>query len=231
MYCMNCGVKLADTEVRCPLCGITAYHPQLHRQEARPLYPPRRAEQPQVNARAALIVVSMAMLLAFLITLLCDLRINDAVTWSGFVMGALILGYVTLVLPYWFRKRDARVFIPVTFVAVAGYLWYIAFAVGGGWFWSFALPVTAFFGVLATAMTWLLKLLGGKALVIFGGAFVVLGVAMPGLEYLIYATFHLPKFSFWSVYPMTALVLLGALLVFLFLNDQARETMERKFFI
>lgn len=231
MYCMNCGVKLADTEVRCPLCGITAYHPQLHREEARPLYPPRRADQPQVNARAALIVVTMAMLLPFLVTMLCDLRINGAVTWSGFVMGALVLGYVMLVLPFWFRKRDERVFIPVSFAAVSGYLWYINFAVGGGWFWSFALPVTAFFGLLTTAMAWLMKLLRSKGLVIFGGAFIALGAAMPGLEYLIYTTFHLPKFSFWSVYPLTALVLLGALLIFLYLNDHARETMERKFFI
>ncbi len=231
MYCMNCGVKLADTEVRCPLCGITAYHPEIHRSEARPLYPPRRAEQPRVNGRAALIVVTMAMLLPFLVTMLCDLRINNAVTWSGIVMGALVLGYVMLVLPFWFRRRDARVFVPVSFAAVAAYLWYINFAVAGNWFWSFALPVTAFFGLLATAMAWLLRLLRGKELVIFGGAFALLGLAMPGMEYLIYATFDLPRFSFWSLYPLTVLVLLGALLIFLFINDRARETMERKFFI
>lgn len=231
MYCVNCGVKLGDTESRCPLCGMEAYHPQLPRQSVRPLYPPRRTAQPQVNARAALIVVSVAMLLPFLVTMLCDLRINDTITWSGYVMGALALGYVLAVVPFWCRRRDERVLLPADFVAVAGYLWYVNFAVGGGWFSSFALPVTAFFGALVTGMACLLRLLRGKELVVFGGAFILLGMAMPGLEFLIYHTFSLPKFAFWSVYPLLTLVLLGALLVFLFLNDRARESMERKFFI
>ena len=231
MYCMNCGVKLADSEVRCPLCGFAAFHPQLQRQETRPLYPPRRADQPQVNRRAALIVASMSMLLAFLITMLCDLRINGTITWAGFVMGALLLAYVMLVLPFWFRKQDPRVFIPVSFAGACGYLWYINYAVGGQWFYGFALPVTAFFGIFLTALVWLLIRIRGKSLLIFGGAFLTLGCAMPGLEYLICTAFRLPKFSFWSVYPLTALVLLGALLIFLYLNDHAREIMERKFFI
>ena len=39
MYCANCGVKLADTENRCPLCGTEAYHPDIERPEVDPLYP------------------------------------------------------------------------------------------------------------------------------------------------------------------------------------------------
>ena len=29
MYCVNCGVKLADSERVCPLCGTKAYHPDI----------------------------------------------------------------------------------------------------------------------------------------------------------------------------------------------------------
>ena len=31
MYCVNCGVKLADTEQFCPLCGVKALHPDVER--------------------------------------------------------------------------------------------------------------------------------------------------------------------------------------------------------
>ena len=29
MYCIKCGVELADTEKQCPLCGTLVYHPEL----------------------------------------------------------------------------------------------------------------------------------------------------------------------------------------------------------
>ena len=37
MYCIQCGVKLADTEKTCPLCATVVYHPQLERPHAEPL--------------------------------------------------------------------------------------------------------------------------------------------------------------------------------------------------
>ena len=29
MYCIKCGVRLADTERSCPLCGTVCFHPDL----------------------------------------------------------------------------------------------------------------------------------------------------------------------------------------------------------
>ena len=37
MYCVKCGVQLADTEKSCPLCGTRVYHPDLVQAEATPL--------------------------------------------------------------------------------------------------------------------------------------------------------------------------------------------------
>ena len=45
MYCINCGVKLADSEKRCPLCGTVPYHPDIVRQEGQALYPQDRYPQ------------------------------------------------------------------------------------------------------------------------------------------------------------------------------------------
>ena len=39
MYCANCGVKLADTEKKCPLCGVMAFHPDIVRPEGESFYP------------------------------------------------------------------------------------------------------------------------------------------------------------------------------------------------
>ena len=42
MYCIRCGVKLADTEKVCPLCETVVYHPEIERQDGEPLYPINR---------------------------------------------------------------------------------------------------------------------------------------------------------------------------------------------
>ena len=43
MYCVKCGVELADSQRVCPLCGTRVFHPDIPRTPADPPYPPDRA--------------------------------------------------------------------------------------------------------------------------------------------------------------------------------------------
>lgn len=232
MYCINCGVKLADTEKQCPLCGTVPFHPDIDRPEAESLYPKDKFPQPQqVSPKGAMVVVTTLFLMPLLITLLCDLQINAKVTWSSFVIGALLVGYVIFALPGWFVRPNPVIFVPCGFGAVGLYLWYINFAVDGDWFLGFAFPVVACVGFIVTAVVTLLRYVRRGKLYIYGGALIAFGAFMPLMEYLINLTFDKTRFVAWSLYPLIALVLLGAMLIFLALCRPARETMERKFFI
>lgn len=231
MYCINCGVKLADTETRCPLCGVRVIHPDILREEAEPLYPPHRAPAPPARSRVAQIVATTFTVMALVITLMIDLHLHDAVTWSGFVAGALAVGYIWFVLPLWFRRPNPVIFVPCGFAAAALFLLYIDLATGGAWFLSFALPVTAFAGVVVTAAVTLLKYLHRGRLYVIGGACVAIGAFMPLLEFLLYLTFDLQRFGVWFMYPLTVLVLFGGMLLLLAICRPAREMMERKFFL
>lgn len=231
MYCVNCGAKLADTEKQCPLCAVPAFHPDMLRQEEEPLYPQFRYPVPQVRSQAVMIVATTLFLLPFFITLLCDLQITGGVTWSGFVMGGLLVGYTGLVLPFWFHKPNPVIFVPVWFSVVAVYLLYINLATGGNWFLPFAFPVVGCVGFIVTAVVVLLRYVPQGKLYIIGGALLALGAFMPLMEFLICITFELSKFTAWSFYPLIVLVLLGGMLIFLAISKPARETMERKFFI
>ena len=231
MYCIKCGVKLADNQKACPLCETVVFHPEIMPTDDDPLYPVQRHPAPQVQSRAALVVVTTLFLLPLLITALCDLQLNDAITWSGYVIGALAVSYVMLVLPYWFRRPNPVIFGPCGFAAVGLFLLYISIATGGGWFLSFAFPVTGAVGLIVTTVVALLKYVGKGALYIFGGALLALGAFMPVMELLLNLTFGFPQRLIWSVYPLVALVLLGGMLIFLAICRPARETMERKFFL
>lgn len=231
MYCIKCGVKLADTEKQCPLCQTDVFHPDIKQKEATPLYPQSRYPAPQVNTRAAQIVLTTLFLISALITALCDLHISGSITWSGYVIGALVLGYVMLVLPLWFRRPNPVIFVPCSFATLGLYLLYIDLVTPGCWFLSFGLPVVGFMGAVITAVVTLCRYVRRGYLYILGGALAAFGAFMPLMGYLINLTFFTPRFAFWALYPMTSLVLLGGMLIFLAICRPARETMQRKLFI
>lgn len=230
MYCVRCGVELADTESRCPLCGTVVYHPELQQKEGERLYPEKDRPQ-RGRSRWLPIVLSAVTLLAMLIVLLCNLQISGAVTWSGFVLGALILGYVIAVLPTWFSKPNPVIFVPCGFAATALYLLYISVITEGRWFLCFALPVTGGIGLIVTAVVTLLRYVKKGKLYIFGAASILLGIFVMVVEWLIHTVFYGGWMIGWSLYPLVVLAVLGGFLIFLAICRPARESMERKFFL
>ena len=231
MYCIKCGVKLADTEKRCPLCGTVPFHPDFPAKEGEYLYPPDRYPGQQVSRKGILGAVTILLMIPVLITLICDVSLHGRVTWSGYVMGAIGLAYVAAVLPNWFRRPNPVIFVPCGFAAVGLYVLYIDLATGGGWFLSFGLPVVGFVGALVTAVVTLTRYVRRGLLYIYGGALIALGAFLPVMELLMVYSFRLPGFTGWSLYPLVALALMGGAMIFLAICRPARETMERKMFL
>ena len=129
MYCIKCGVKMADTEPKCPLCGTAVCHPDFIGIEATPLYPTHRVPKTHSNSK----VLSGALIILFLIPLLvclvADWQANGRLDWFGYVAGAAIVVYVALILPLWFRKPNPVIFVPCNFATVGLYLMYINFVI------------------------------------------------------------------------------------------------------
>ena len=232
MYCIKCGVELADSEKRRPLCGTPVFHPDLPRNLTEPPYPAdRRIRREDVNRSGILFVLTVVALLPAILSLLCDWRINGTIVWSGYAAGAIGLLYVMIVLPLWFRHPNPVIFVPVDFAAIGLYLLYIDFATGGHWFLSFAFPVTGAIGLLVTAVVVLTRYLHGGWLYIYGGAFILAGGLAVLIEFLINLTFQLHETFFWSFYPLAAGVILGLMLIVIAICKPLRESLQRKFFL
>ena len=230
MYCIKCGVKLSDSEKSCPLCGVRVWHPDLEQPKGENLYPKNRFPDDR-STLLAQAIVSALFLLPMLVTPLCDMQFSGGITWSGYVIGALLLTYVVAVLPSWFKKPNPVIFVPCGFAAVALFLHYVNFTVGGSWFWTFALPLVGTLCGIVTAVVTLLRYVRGGRLYIFGGAFLALGASMLLMEFLINLTFGIGRFLAWSLYPLIVLCLIGGLLIFLAICSPARENLERKTFL
>lgn len=231
MFCVKCGVALANSEKVCPLCGTRVFHPDLPCGSGEPPYPPAEYLNEEVSRVGALFVVTVCMLLPAVISVLVDWRVNGGIVWSGFVLGGLALLYVLAVLPLWFKRPNPVIFVPVDFAAIALFLLYVNYATGGHWYLSFALPVTGAAALLVCAMVTLLKYLPGAALYICGGALILSGGLAVLVEFLLNLTFGLHDTFLWSIYPLAVGVVLGAMLLVIAVSKPLRRSLHRKFFL
>lgn len=232
MYCIKCGAELADSEKKCPLCGTTVFHPDIPRRLADPPYPADHRIRPEdVNRSGLLFVLTVVALLPAVICLLCDWRINGMIVWSGYASGAIVLAYVLIILPLWFRHPNPVIFVPVDFTAIGLYLLYINCATGGHWFLSFAFPVTGAIGVLVSAVVALTHCLHAGYLYIYGGGLILGGGLAVLIEFLLNVTFHTHEGLFWSIYPLAAGVILGVMLIIIAVCKPLRESLRRRFFL
>lgn len=229
MYCIKCGVKLSETEKKCPLCNTVVYHPEFSDFSSQPLYPSNKMPKSNSGTKALCGAGIILFLIPFLICLLADLLNNGRFDWFGYVAGALSLGYVAFALPLWFKKPNPVIFTPCSFVAAVIYLMYINLKTDGDWFLSFALPLTVMLCVIVCATVTLFYYLKRGRLYILGSCVIAMGGFAFVTELLMKQTFGL-VFVGWSFYPLVSLFLLGGLLIYLAINSSAREFLEQKLF-
>lgn len=227
MYCAHCGVKLADTEKRCPLCGTEAYHPEIKRPEVDPLYPQDFVFKKELSKPTTHIIILTLFLISILVALYCDFYLDRTLTWSGYVVSSIILVYIIVILPLWFKKRTPAVFVPIDFLAITILLHYINYVTGADWFLTLALPLVTYLAVVVTATAVLLYYLKKGHLYVVGAFFIALGLFMDIIEICIVWTFKL-NFDGWSLYPTIPLVLIGIGLIAISISRNIRAILSRK---
>ena len=232
MYCVKCGVELADSEARCPLCGTEVVLPKgLTRERAPSPYPPYPGAVTEGLTRCgALFIVTFLFFLPFALCLLIDWRISGGIGWSGVASGAILLLYFLVAFPFWFRRPNPVIFVPIDGAAVALYLLYLDLSTGGRWFLSLAFPTVGFFTLLLTAIVTLRRYIWGHRGYIYGGASLLTAGFSLLLEYLINTTFGISGMFHWSLYICTALFLLGAVLMVFAIVRPWRDALRKKLF-
>ena len=231
-YCVNCGVELAKGEPTCPLCHTPVLNPQ------EPYDPMAQRPYPamldhvlrQADRRFFLLVAALVFLIPVFICLVCDVLLNQAVTWSAYVMGAMALAYVYFFIPIAFYRWKMWKFLLLDWVATLPFLYLVAKLTLGNWFLPVALPITTVVFVLAL----LIYLLSRKmkygiwvkvSMVLFAaGLFVVI------TDFLISTYQHTPFLS-WSVYSLIPCVILGVCALLIERRKKWKTEVKKRFFI
>lgn len=230
MYCIQCGVELSEGQSICPVCNTRVYHPELPVKE-RPTYPQKAFPSEAVNRRGLLFVITVLAGLPLLLPTVLELLWHGTVSWSGYVAGGVLLGYLAVILPFWFRRPHPAIFVPCDFAALLLYLLYIDLQTNGGWFLGFALPVTVALCLIITACVTLNYYLRGARLYIFGGGLIAMGLWTVLIEFLIWETFAVRATVMWSICSFLTLFVLGMMLIIIAIVKPLKESLYKFFFI
>lgn len=230
MYCVKCGVELADSEKSCPLCGTVAYHPEVVREEGELPYPPHRPGKRRLKRRSWLFVLLIVAVTLMSQLVVANLAISGKVTWSYYASGGIALAYLVVGLPIWFRNPNPAIFVPTAFGAILAYVFGSAMLSGGDWFYPFALPIILGAALICSAVAALSHYIKNGSFFIAGGALIAFGLYAVMVEQLVYIHF-LKTFYFWSVYPLIGCVVCGVGLILIGIVPTFREAFNKRFFI
>ena len=230
MFCVKCGVELADSERTCPLCNTPVYYPNLQEITQR-TYPKYRNVGEHSSGKGINFVIAVGFVLAIAICILCDIDMSGSMEWSDYVIFGATFAYVVIFLPMWFRKPSPAVFVPCDFLAAALLLFYINWRLGGDWFISFAMPITAFIGLIVCSVVILSYYLRAGYLYIYGGASILFSIFFVVMELLLHMTFDISHTMLWSFYPATAFFILGISLIVIAIVPAFRESLRKIFSI
>lgn len=231
-YCVNCGVELAKSEKKCPLCGVEAVNPKEKGEPTgKPPYPKELKEAPHVNSHSLAVLLTLVFLLPMALTLTSDVSLHRQVTWSGYVAASLVLLYVLLVPPVVLRRGNPVFYLLSDFAAVLLFLLYVEKKSGGSWFLGFGMPLVLFaaaalFAVLFCAGRW-----KWHPLKTTGVCIMAIGALCLVVEILLNIQFKFHAGLFWSLYPFITLFLIGTALVIISRSKKLKDKLEKRFFI
>lgn len=123
-YCVNCGVSLDKSEKRCPLCGVPVVNPKepYDPKAIRP-YPSRLDPiTERINRRFIGSLISIALAFPAVLCAAINYSLDNKLSWSLYVIGALALAWAITAPNFFFRKRSLnRLFFPA-FIALLLFL-------------------------------------------------------------------------------------------------------------
>ena len=230
-YCVNCGVKLAASEKRCPLCGTVVINrtDPWKEPETKP-YPDEVEQIRRVDKKYAAYLIGLIALIPALTCLVTDLMISHGITWSAYACGGILTLYLILMIPFVLGGSRKYISIPLCFVAAASYVALVSFLTSRmEWFPSLGFPLT----FLVFAYIYVIVYIWGKkdlmkltriAFIIALAGFFVMGIEIIIRRYIKYGGLT------WSLIVLIPCLLIAAMLLLGVKQKKIKEEIEKKLF-
>ena len=212
-YCVNCGVELAPSEKRCPLCGVEVVNPAKPWTEPEALPYSDNAERiRRIDRRYLAGLISLVLLIPAVVCMFCDI-LDGRLSWSLLVTGALLNVFVIFLVPMMLIRIACG--LPAS---------------GKDWLLPLALPIVLLTAILAAAFSlWLRK--RRPIALICAFAFLGIGILTVGINLFVNLYCGLALMPVWSLYSMLPCLVLFVFFLVLNKRNRWKDGIRKRLFI
>lgn len=230
MYCVKCGVKLAEHIEACPLCQTPVWNPD-NTKSAERSYPAVYPKRPDAVSRRRMLAAffTILCLLGAGVPVLVCLRLYGGTGWSDFPLFGVSTAYILFVVPMWFRLPRVIACLAADFAAIVGYLYFLCEKTGGSWFLTYGLPITMVLGLFVIFFVGMLGKCKAKRLLLLGTGFCLIGTFCLLVDLFGHLAFG-TRLLIWGPYPFGCCLLVGGFFFVASRIRPLREQLERTFF-
>lgn len=234
-YCVHCGVELAANEKKCPLCDTVVIDPSLLSGDAihgKPLYPAIEPPKlPRVTRRSIFSLIAVLIAIPSFVTLICDLSLNGAVTWSAYVLGAAVSLLLTVAFALLSRNLRSYGVVLTSGAVWIGYSFFANYVIDGKWSVPFVLPMLIYLTFALAVLCFFINRRLLSLAKLFTAILLLCGGLCVLIEWRINTHFGFGLRFVWSYYPAGTSLLLSLLLLIIDRSEPIKARLRQKFFI
>lgn len=143
-YCVNCGVELAESSNKCPLCDTPVINPNLlNTGKTDPPFPETIVLPKSTKNRFSAIIISLLILLPNIVCIITNLLFTPTILWSIYVASTSAMFWFIFIFPFFMKSKRKYLTIAIDAIATAAYIFifYYYNSARTGWFWKLAVPL------------------------------------------------------------------------------------------
>lgn len=228
-YCVNCGVKLKESEKVCPLCNTKVINPNNLKTEFIPAYSQNIEKTKKVNKKYLCFLITIILMGVTIITVLCNLIFTGNITWSIYVVASILFlnSKLSFVL---FKNKFFPLFIDLLTTETLIYV--IAYLNNGlHWFYYLVCPFIFIIWIYIILCTFVLGKKKYNLLRRFSVAFSFISVILLIIESCI-DMYKYEKITInWSIYAILPIIIIGTILFLISYNRKLIEEIKQRIFI
>lgn len=228
-YCVNCGVKLKNSENKCPLCNTKVINPNKIKTDYEPVYSNKVENFKTLNYKyLSKIIILLLMITSFLILLL-DLVSSKTITWSLYVVASIL--YLGTHLSFAIIK-NIYISLIIHLISTELFIFLIAYLNNGlHWYLYLVLPFIVIIWIYIMLVTYLFKRKKGDFLKKLSLGLLFCALTIIAVE----ACIDLFRFNFinynWSFYAAIPITIISTLTFIISYNKKIVDEIRQRMFI
>ena len=228
-YCVNCGVKLASSEKKCPLCNTIVYNPNIKEDTYRPNYSDKIEKIKSINLRYIVKLSVIVLLILGTIAVFCDLIITKSISWSIYVVCSIL--YLACHLSF-IMKKGIKIPMLLELVGSELFMFVITYLNNGlMWYKYLAMPFIFILWLYVVLCIYLVKRKTKSLLRRIAICLMFSSITLIIIEILIDLYLRGVISLSWSIYAMLPISIISTLILILSFNRKLLDEIRQRVFI